>query len=260
MRSYVAIATVSTMLLATCAYADVTVTSTTVGKGGFAKALSGDSTTHIKGGKMRTDSMIGDRKQSTIFDVDGQQMIVLDHDKKEATVSDMKEVQATLQKITTDDMKVSLTATGKSREVAGQPCEEYELEMSGPMSVDGSTPMAITTTGPACIVKDAPGAKDYGTFYVKAAEQGFILFGDARQAQRNPGHARSMTEMYRQMAELGVPYELEMNIKIGGEGPIAALMGKVGAMSFTTTVKSVTEDPLEDDLFTVPSDYKIKKN
>ncbi|MPZ20349.1 MAG: hypothetical protein GEV06_20895 [Luteitalea sp.] len=260
MRAQLTILTLGATLMATSASADVTVTATTVGKGGFAKALSGDSITYIKGGKMRADSMAEDRKQSTILDLDGQQMILLDHGKKEATISDMQEVQATLQKITSDEVKVSLTPTGNSKQIAGQSCDEYTLEMSVPMSVDGSTPISIATTGPACIVKNAPGAKDYESFYLKAAEQGFILTGDPSQAQRNPGHARSMTEMYRQMAKLGVPYEMEMNIKIGGEGPMAALMSKVGAMSFTTTVKSVSEDPLSDDLFVVPSDYEVKKN
>ncbi|MGH9160650.1 MAG: DUF4412 domain-containing protein [Vicinamibacteraceae bacterium] len=260
MRAQLAILALGATLMATAASADVTVTATTVGKGGLAKALSGDSVTYIKGGKMRADSTSGDRKQSTIVDLDAQQMIVLDHGKKEATINDLQDVQATLQKITADEMKVSLKPTGNSKQIAGQSCDEYQLEMAVPMSVEGSTPMSISTTGPACIVKNAPGAKDYENFYLKAAEQGFILSGDPSQAQRNPGHARSMTEMYRQMAKLGVPYEMEMNVKIGGEGPMAALMGKMGAVSFTTTVKSVTEDPLADDLFIVPSDYKVKKN
>lgn len=260
MRAQLAMLTLAATLVATGASADVTVTATTVGKGSFAKALSGDSVIYIKGGKMRADSTAGTRKQSTILDLDSQQMILLDHAVKEATITDMREVQATLQKITSDDVKVSLTPTGNSKQIAGQSCDEYQLEMSVPMSVDGGVPMSISTTGPACIVKDAPGAKDYESFYLKAAEQGFILSGDPRQAQRNPGHARSMTEMYRQMAKLGVPYEMQMNIKIGGEGPMAALMSKVGAMSFTRTVKSVSEGPLADDLFIVPSDYKVTKN
>jgi Domain of unknown function (DUF4412) len=260
MRAQLGILTLCATLIATSTSADVTVAATTVGKGGFAKALSGDSVTYIKGSKMRVDSAAEDRKQSTILDLDSQQMILLDHAKKEATISDMQEIQATLQKITSDEVKVSLTPIGNSKQIAGESCDEYQLEMSVPMSVDDSTPMSISTNGPACIVKDAPGAKDYERFYLKAAEQGFILSGDPRQAQRNPGHARSMTEMYRQIAKLGVPYEMEMNITIGGEGPMAALMSKMGGMSFTRTVKSVSEGPLDDELFIVPSDYKVKKN
>jgi len=64
--------------------------------------------------------------------------------------------------------------------------------------------------------------------------------------------------MYRQMAEIGgVPYETEMNIKMGGDGPMAAMMAKMGGMSMTSSVQSVETETLSADLFAPPAGYKI---
>jgi hypothetical protein len=51
------------------AFADVTLKQTTTGKGlGISGTMAG--TTYIKGNKMRTDVVMGDKTQTTIFDMD----------------------------------------------------------------------------------------------------------------------------------------------------------------------------------------------
>ena len=67
-----------------------------------------------------------------------------------------------------------------------------------------------------------------------------------------------MAEMYNQLAATGgVPYETEMNIKMGGEGPMAAMMEKMGGMSSTTIVQSSDTATLAADLFAPPAGYKL---
>ena len=57
--------------LALPAYADVTIKQTTGGKG-LGMSGTAPGTTYIKGNKMRSDVVIGDRTQTSIFDVDAQ--------------------------------------------------------------------------------------------------------------------------------------------------------------------------------------------
>ena len=67
-----------------------------------------------------------------------------------------------------------------------------------------------------------------------------------------------MAEMQKQLASTGgVPYETEMSISITGEGPMAAVMARMGAMSMTSTVKSVDTTALDDALFAPPAGYKL---
>ena len=74
--------------MAHTAYADLTVKSTTGGKG---LGLSGSApgTTYIKGNKMRADAVMGDKTMTSIYDLDAQKMYVFDSKKKEADVWDM---------------------------------------------------------------------------------------------------------------------------------------------------------------------------
>ena len=93
--------------------------------------------------------------------------------------------------------------------------------------------MTVILTGPMWIVKGAPGTAEYLNFYKGAVEKGWI-FSDPRGAKGNPGQAKAMAEMYRQLAATGgIPYEQEMNVKMGGDGPMAAMLAKMGNISMT---------------------------
>jgi len=88
-------------------------------------------------------------------------------------------------------------------------------------------------------------------------EKGWI-FSDPRAAKGSPGQAKAMAEMHRQLAATGgVPYETEMAISITGEGPMAAVMARMGGMSITSIVQSVDTGALDDALFAPPADYKL---
>jgi hypothetical protein len=259
MRIRMAIAMLGAALMTGPAIADVTITATQQGKGMMAKAMTGEAVTRIKGGKMRGDTATSDGPTSTLIDLDAQTMAVLNHKAKEATVTDLTDLQAAMGKMTNNNVKATVTPTGRRQEVAGRGCEVYQVEMTVPAFADPSSPITVTTSGPVCIVKDSPGKADYAAFYLKAAEKGFVIGGDPRQAKAQPGQARSMTEVYRQMARLGVPYLVELDIKMGGEGPMGMMMGRLG-FGFTSTVTRVSVEAIPDAMMAVPADYKVKKN
>jgi hypothetical protein len=257
------VACVAAFLLSLPAYADVTLKQTTTGKG---LGMSGKSSVvnYIKGAKMRTDTVVGNRTLTTILDVDGQKMYSFDSKKKEADVWDMASVaEDVAEAIDVSAMKVSLTPNGQTKQVAGQKADGYQLQISVPATMGGSKDkdleMMVTLAGPVWIVKNAPGARDYIGFYKAAAEKGWI-FSDPRAAKGQPGQAKAMAEMYRQMAEIGgVPYETDIEIKMSGGGPMGGILGRMGGVSFATTVESVDTGGLSADLFAPPAGYKLKE-
>jgi hypothetical protein len=259
MRMRLAVTLLGTLLMTSPALADLTITATQQGKGMMAKLMTGETITRIKGGKMRGDTASSDGPTTTLIDLDAQTMAALNHKAKEATVTDLGELQASMGKMTNNNIKATVTPTGRRQEVAGRGCDEYRMEMTVPAFADPSSPIMVTTAGPVCIVKDSPGKADYAAFYLKAAEKGFVIAGDPRQAKAQPGQARSMTEVYRQMAQLGVPYLVDLEFKMGGEGPMGAIMGRLG-FGFTSTVTRVSVEAIPDALMAIPADYKIKKN
>jgi hypothetical protein len=249
-------------VLAAPVYADVTLKQTINGKGmGMTAATTG--TTYIKGHKMRSDVQLGDKVQTTIFDLDAQKMFVFDSKKKDADVWDMAAFATELSaNVDTQNMKVSLKPNGQSKTIAGATASGYDLEISVPASMGGSKDMSmlVTLSGPTWIVKDAPGTADYIAFYKAAAEKGWI-FSDPRAAKGAPGQARAMTEMYRQLADTGgIAYETNMEIKMsanGGGNPLGGLLARMGNMTAETTLQSVETGSLAETLFSAPPDYKL---
>jgi hypothetical protein len=158
--------------------------------------------------------------------------------------------------------KASFKANNQTKQIAGKTAAGYDMSISVPMMLGGDgkgggMPMTAVLSGPVWIVKSAPGSADFAKFYRGAVEKGFI-FMDPRAAKGAPGQAKAIAEMYRQMADTGgVPYETEMNIKMGGENPMAGLMAKMGGLSMTQTVTDVQTTALGDDLFAPPAGYKL---
>lgn len=255
------LAVITVVAFATPSFADVTLKSTMTGKG---MGMSGNfnSTTYIKGNKMRNDMVSGDTIRTTIFDVDTQKMITFDSKKKEADVYDMQKLSADISKsVDTTAMKSSVKANGKTKAIGGHNAAGYDVEIELPAMMGGKDGMKMTVllNGPLWIVKGAPGSAEYMNFYKTAVEKGWF-FSDPRAAKGQPGQAKAMAEMYRQMAATGgIPYEQEMNIKMSGEGPMASMFSKMGNMSTTTTVTSVETTALAADLFAAPAGYKLKE-
>jgi hypothetical protein len=243
------------------AFADVTVKQTTTGKGmGMSGKMSG--TAYIRGLKMRSDAVMGDTTRSMLFDLEAQKLYIFDSKKKEADVWDMAAFAGEMSKsVDPSEIKASIKANGQTKTISGKTATGYDMEVSMPTSPGGAKEMTMTVTlkGPMWVVKDAPGTAEYHAFYKAAAEKGWI-FTDPRAAKGAYGQARSMTEMYRQLAETGgVPYEMTFDIKMSGEGPMAAIMSRMGGMSSTTIVDSIETGAVADTMFEVPAGYKLNQ-
>ena len=236
------------------AQADVTLKATAEGRG-LGMSGSTSNLTYIKGLKMRSEATSGKASNVTIFDVDAQKMYILNDKKKQAEVWDMAAfAQQIGQSVVDENVRASMTANGQTKTVNGQAADGYDIEIVVPATLGGPGGMPVTMLlkGVSWIAKGVPGAADYAAFYKGAAEKGWI-FSDPRAAEGAPGQAKAMAQMYAEFAAIGgLPYEVQMNITAQGDGPLAAMMAKVGGVSTTTTIDSVDTAPLDDALFQVP--------
>lgn len=239
--------------------ADVTIRQTMNGKA-IGLAGEGTATTYIKGMKMRSDVEMRGTVMTSIFDVENQKLYMFDSKKKSADVWDMQAFSAELAKsVEAGEIRTKLEPNGKKKDVAGKQATGYDMTIRVPAVIGGEGGMAMTVTlkGPMWVVKDAPGTADYMKFYKAAVEKGWI-FSDPRAAKGSPGQAKAMAEMQRQLASTGgLPYETDMQISIEGEGPMAAVMARMGGMTMTNTVTSVDTAALDDALFAPPAGYKL---
>ena len=255
MRRTIGMAVVGLLAASAFARADVTLQGTTAGKG-LGMIANGESTTYIKGNRMRNDSVLRGQTFSSIIDLDNQKFIALDHKKQEAEVFDLGALAGELNKAGVPAVNVEMNPTGQKREIAGQACEEYTMSATADRVI-GDMKMTVVMTGPVWIAPDSPGKEDYARFYRAAAEKGFF-FNNPKAAKADPGQARAWSALYEKMAAAGVAYGSDISVKIKGDGPMAALMGKMGGTSVSNTVTRVAADPLADDLFAVPAGWKTK--
>lgn len=245
--------------LAVPAAADVVITNQTSGKA-LGRAGEGQAVTSIKGLKLRMDQRIGDRDVSTIFDLEAQQFISLNHGKKEAEVYDLAKLRADIEKgLTTGQGAVAFKPNGQTKQVAGYTCTGYDLSIAVPSSMGEGMDFTVTMAGPVFLAKGAPGSTDYSNFYAAAAERGFF-FTDAKAARASAGQTKAFTELYRQIAAAkAVPCTVEVTMKVEGGGPLGGMMGKMMGGGFGSTLQTAVAGPLGDDRFQPPAGYKVKK-
>jgi hypothetical protein len=246
-----------TCVLAWPAYADVTITLTV--KGGMVGG--GQTVYYIKGAKARIETTLAGRQNVMIVDPAARQMITLDPATREATVIDLGQLSQKMQESAgVSEPKVSVTPTGQTREILGQTCTEYQLTMTLVMNPPGGGPGGMTTTltGPILIARDAPGSKDFVNFARAVAAGGLFVPSGGRGGAGNP-QARSEAALYKALAEAGgIPYEQTLAVKMDASGPMANMMrgrGGMPSMTTTTTVTSVSTDPIPDDKFGIPAGY-----
>jgi hypothetical protein len=256
---HVVLAAIAALAIAAPARADLKLVENVTGKG---LGMSGTmpSTTYIKGLKMRVDNVNGDKTTSMIFDVENQKLYSFDSKKKEADVWDMADFGKQIGVSESTGGTYSFKPNGQTKQINGKTAAGYDMNIVMPTTMGDAKngmQMTVTLTGTTWIVKGAPGSTDYGKFYTAAADKGFI-FTDPRAAKGQPGQAKARTQMYRQMAATGgLPFETQMNIKMGGDGPMAAMMARVGNLEMLTNLQNAEAASLPDEMFAPPAGYKL---
>jgi hypothetical protein len=258
---HVMLAAIAALAIAAPARADLKLTENVTGKG---LGLTGNmvSTTYIKGLKMRVDNQNGDKIVSMIFDVENQKLYSFDSKKKEADVWDMADFSKSIGVADAGQGTQSFKPNGQTKQINGKTATGYDISIVMPTTLGDAKngmQMTVNLTGTAWIVKGAPGTADYSKFYLAAAEKGFV-FTDPRAAKGQPGQAKARTQMYRQMASTGgVPFETQMNIKMSGDGPMAAMMARMGNIEMNTAAQNAESVPLPDEMFAPPAGYKLNQ-
>jgi hypothetical protein len=253
MRVPIGCAVLVSLAMAAAAEADVTLTQKTGGKMAMGGAASGVTTQYIKGMRMRVDEGMTGTPTSQIIDLAAQQLIVLNPKRREADIYDMTKLSAQITKGPAGDVTASLTPTSQTRRIAGNTCTVHEMKVAVPTEMGGEK-LNLTISGPVCLSKDAPGHDDVAAVYKSGA-----FFGDPRTASAQPGHAKGLALLYREMANRGVPLAQEMNIRFEGSGPMGGMMAKMGGSSMTMEVVSISTAPIDDGMFAIPPDYRINK-
>jgi uncharacterized protein DUF4412 len=183
-------------------------------------AQKGTSTMYIKGNKARIDQSVNN---TIVVDLDAKKMYMIDHSKKQIMEMDpdqMKQASAMMGQLgaaakTTVDIK----KTGPERTVNGFKCEDYQVNINGPVSMKSTQ----------CISSDVS-IKEFEPF-------------------------RSFTEQFAQMIQ-GYDMSKLQGMPIQSKGTMS-LMGQ--QFDSNTEVISISHDSIPDSTFTLPSGYTTRE-
>jgi hypothetical protein len=254
--------------------ADITVTYTMSGSGGgmaMAGAMDSRMVLRIKGSRARADVEMGGNTVASISDLPAKQIILLRANEKTAQTFGPgdRPASAGAAPASTDGDAAAVKPTGQSREIDGVRCDEYVVKIAMDMSEmtgGGGVPpeaaemmkgVRMVLNGSLWIARAGPGTADYLAFQKAAAAANMtaILTG-AMPGARSMGIDR-LTAAFSSAP--GLPYLTETTITIEGSGQMADMMKNMGAMKMTSRLTALSQDPIPDDLFQVPADYRVVK-
>ena len=236
-------------LMAPPAFADVTVTMSVSITGPM--AANGTIVSSLKGAKARSDAKMMGQDVSILVDAATRQQWMINHTTKQIEPMNPQQALAGMP-ITFGDAKVSVTATGQTKEILGRVCQGFNVEASVPMTLGGET-LTMKLTGPTWIAKDGPGVAEY-----RAAQKVFADVGLSMSPLAQGPQGKAMTEVTKALGDAGLVMEQEIRITMEGTGQVAQLMGQMGNMTMTLKVTEIATDPIPDEKFAFPEGYTKK--
>jgi hypothetical protein len=258
-------------LLSTALHADITLTSVTTLEGGAA-AMAGNVTPRmvmrIKGMKARTEIEVMGQTIATVADLATREVYLLHADQKTAQLINAVPNTPGAPPPALPKMDGTFKPTGRTQSLDGVSCDEYAFTMSmsmGEMTNAQMPPeaaamlqdMRMLMSGSIWMAKNAPGAAEYVAFQKAALEAHLASIISGAAGGMSPN---GMDKVMRALSGAeGMPYLTEMTMNVEGSGPAVEMMKQMGAMKMTNKVTAVSTDPIPDDMFTVPADYKIVK-
>ena len=263
-----AILALSTVPLA----ADVRITSTTTVEGALAAAMGGVTprlTMQIKGSKSRSGVDVGGESLGSITDLSARQFILLNGAQKTARIltPDSQPASEALP-LKFPDIASSLKPTGRSRTIAGVPCEEFTMAMTmslAEVADSGQVPppvaamlgnITVALNGSMWIAKSGPGVAEFIAFQAAAAKADMSKLMDQVFGTGSSALDRLMNIF---ATAAGIPYRSEVTITVGGNEQLAEVLRAKGPMKVTTEVTEVSTAAIPDEMFTVPAGYEVIK-
>lgn len=250
--------------------ADVTVISTMKMEGkapGMAQQQLPKMVTHVKGNMAATIMELGGNTMTSIVDLKGRRVILLNSQTKTAQILDATtkaDAQVPVPKV---DVKV--TPTGQKRTLLGVECSEYTFTLTidmGQMMGGANLPpetagmlkgIRMRMNGSIWSSAQGPAAAEFMAYTKMATEQRIMdVIGGGVPGLSGGGFDQLMSAT--QQAP-GIAYLTEVTMTVEGENEMAAMMKQMGDMKMVMEVTSVSTDPVPASIFEIPADYKTTK-
>jgi hypothetical protein len=211
----------------------------------------------LHGTQIRRDLIDRGKAYSHLYDLKKHEITVIDHSQRLAQVYTMAALnQQTDANISSKDLKLELTPTGRKHALQKWSCAEYDITATMPAEVAGEK-VSFTLTGTVWLARDTPEQKEVAAF-VRAAETPDFFMGIPALAKNSPAQARGMSEIVRRMAPMGLLCAVDVKTKYEGSGRMAALSNKLDSR-ISLTYQQYGSATLKADVYDIPAGYRVER-
>jgi hypothetical protein len=207
----------------------------------------------VKGLKMRVEARKGSETYITIYDLEAGTRYRLDAKRKEAFVADLgSESEDWQEGLLMKNMRREIKATGKKVEINGIACDEYTFDLQVPTRPYHLKQMLAHDGGTACVSQAVPNGNEFTNFVHEAQKRGYLRAA----AACSPTYSAIGAYFYGDEPNAVVLSSDAKSASVYGPLPLSN-----GLMFTTWTLKilSIQQDPLPEDIFQIPTDWKVKK-
>lgn len=211
----------------------------------------------LHGSQVRRDMIDRGKAYSHLYDLKKHEITVIDHSQRLATVYMMAALnQQTDAKISSKDLKLDLTPTGRKHNLQKWNCAEHQIAAAMPAEVGGEK-VSFTLNGTVWLARDTAEQKEVAAF-IDAAQSPDFFMGIPALAKSSPAQARGMSEIVRRMAPMGLLCAVDVKTKYEGTGRMAALSNKLDSR-ISLTYQQYGSAPLKADVFDIPKGYRAER-
>jgi hypothetical protein len=240
---------VALLTIPTRTSADVSVVQQ-VKQGGNGPSGQWRRTMRVKGLKLRLESQHGPDTHIYIYDLEIGKRYRLEPRQKEIFVDDLASRSKQWQSgLILQNRRRVITPTGRKSEVGGMGCDEYTFDLQAPTRPSHGMQIILHDSGTVCVSQAIPDGIEFTNFVHEAQKRGFI----SAAAVISPSTSPIGAYFYGEQANVLVLSAKSESAYEGG--PLHGM----SVVESSMVVTAVNSDPIPEDAFQLPVDWKIKK-
>lgn len=216
---------------------------------------TGKEALYVRKGYLRRDITDRGRTYSYLYDLRRRELTVVDHFRRLAEVHPLAATTAK-KKARVQDLKLSMTPTGRAHALVDWNCEEHDMEAATPAEI-GDEKVTLQIAGKVWLARKIPQHREIEPF-IKAVQADDFFLGASTPGQATSSQARGINETLREVLERGMLCAADIQLRYEGSGPLADL-GRRMATRLNVVYENLSDAPLADATFDVPAGYQVTR-
>jgi hypothetical protein len=210
-------------------------------------------TVRIKGTKMRVDAEHDGEISVSIYDLVAGKRYRLDEKKHQVLVQDLaEENKREDENFAYGRMRKVVKPTGRQLQIAGSSCDEFTFDLQVPTRLGQGPALVLHDHGTVCASQVIAAGKDVIDFVHEPKRRDYLPAASVLSPsgpQVGPYFYGDQTNVLLLSVTADSEYEGELAYGLPGRG----------SNTFEMKVMAVNSDPIPDQIFQIPTDWKMSK-